>query len=439
MQNFISSLSRRTFLKLGAMTSAAGVAGTASASAAAAKTNPKGSGKISFWHHYTSDGERAGFAKVVDAFKVKSPGITLDITTVTNDDWMTKYIAATAAKSGPDTLMVTAARFKDMKKIGGLKDITTYVKNWPAKDGVSTTIGAFTDRGKSYGVPWFTFIDWMYYRKDLFDAAGITKPPATLEEFRQTAIALTNPSKNQYGFAMRGGSGGGGFIPKMIHAWNGPFINPRTLLRQVKFETVRDAVSFWVNLSVKDKAVVPTVTSDGFAQIMANFQTGKAAMVMHHTGSFVQVAGYFKYGTQVETAAMPAGPGASTGFTSPLAHGIFDSTKNPNAGFEWISYMGEAPAQVTFLKETGYFPTAASASEDAYVGATPQYKVALKAIGVYDTEYTFPGYTNWVSNTCLPEFQKALTGSQTAEKAARNIYDELGRVCTAASKALLSK
>ena len=238
---------------------------------------------------------------------------------------------------------------------------------------------------------------------------------------------------------MRGGSGGGGFIPKMIHAWNGPFINPRTLLRQVKFETVRDAVSFWVNLSVKDKAVVPTVTSDGFAQIFANFQTGKAAMVMHHTGSFVQVAGYFKYGTQVETAAMPAGPGASSGFTSPLAHGIFASTKNPDAGFEWISYMGEAPAQVTFLKETGYFPTAASASEDAYVGATPQYKVALKAIGVYDTEYTFPGYTNWVSNTCLPEFQKALTGSQTAEKAARNIYDELGRVCTAASKALLSK
>ncbi len=439
MQNLISSLSRRTFLKLGAMTSAAGVAGTASASAAVAKTNPKGSGKIAFWHHYTSDGERAGFKKVVDAFAVKSPAITLDITTVTNDDWMTKYIAATAAQSGPDTMMVTAARFKDMKKIGGLKDITSYVKNWPASDGVSTTIGVFKDRGKNYGVPWFTFIDWMYYRKDLFDAAGIKKAPTTLEEFRQTAIALTNPSKGQYGFAMRGGSGGGGFIPAIIHAWNGTFINPRTMLRQVPFETVRDAITFWVNLSVKDKAVVPTVTSDGFAQIFSNFQTGKAAMLLHHTGSFVQVGGYFKYGTEVETAQSPSGPAAPMGFTSPLSHGIFNASKNPNAGFEWISYMGEAPAQVTFLKETGYFPTAASASQDAYVMATPQYKVALNAIGAYNSGYTFAGYDNWVANTCLPNFQKALTGSITAEKAARNIYDELGRVCTAASKALLSK
>jgi hypothetical protein len=91
------------------------------------------------------------------------------------------------------------------------------------------------------------------------------------------------------------------------------------------------------------------------------------------------------------------------------------------------------------LKETGYFPTASSASQDAYVLATPQYKVALNAIGAYNSGYTFAGYDNWVANTCLPNFQKALTGSITAEKAARNIYDELGRVCTAASKALLSK
>jgi len=60
----------------------------------------------------------------------------------------------------------------------------------------------------------------------MFDAAGIKKVPETLAEFRTAAIALTNPAKGQYGFAMRGGSGGGGFIVQALHAYNGPIISP---------------------------------------------------------------------------------------------------------------------------------------------------------------------------------------------------------------------
>ncbi len=436
MQDFMGNFSRRAFLKLGAVVGAVAAVGssTATSFAAVVKKNPKGSGKISYWNHFTGADERAGFAKVGEAFKKASPAINVDIQTITNDDWMAKYIASTVANSGPDSIMIDSSRFTDMQRIGGLREITAHHKKWEGAADVAASVGAFSVGKKVYGIPFFSFISWMYYRKDLLDAVGIKKAPETLAEFREAAIALTNPSKNQYGFAMRGGSGGGGFIPAIIHAYNGPILD-KFFKRTVEFETVRDAVTFWVNLHVKDKAVVPTVATDGYAQIFSNFATGKAAMIMHHSGTFVEVGKYWKYGTQVETLAIPKGPKSQMGFQSPLANGLFKSTQNPDAAFEWVSFIGGAPAQVEFLKATGYFPTSAAAAKEAFIAATPQYDVAVKGLKTLDTGYTFPGYTNWQNLTCLPQFQKALIGAQSAEESARNIFDELGRVCTAAAKA----
>ena len=49
-----------------------------------------------------------------------------------------------------------------------------------------------TVNGKIYGIPAFTFVDWMYYRKDWFAEAGIA-PPKTYQEFLEAAIKLYRP------------------------------------------------------------------------------------------------------------------------------------------------------------------------------------------------------------------------------------------------------
>jgi ABC-type glycerol-3-phosphate transport system substrate-binding protein len=66
--------------------------------------------------------------------------------------------------------------------------------------------------GGVYGVPAFTFIDWMYYRKDWFDQAGIAGPPRTLDEFASVARKITDPAKGRYGFGLGGGAGGTSYL-----------------------------------------------------------------------------------------------------------------------------------------------------------------------------------------------------------------------------------
>jgi multiple sugar transport system substrate-binding protein len=434
MQDFIGNLSRRTLFKISAMAGAVAAAGSSTTSAFASRVNKKGIGKMTYWNHFTGAPERAAFALTTEAFKKASPAIEADIQTVTNDDWMAKYIASTTAKSGPDAVMIDVSRFTDMLRIGGLRDITTYNKQWPGREAVATDTAAFSENRKVYGVPFFTFIDWTYYRKDFFEAAGIKKEPTTLEEFREAAIATTNPSKGQYGFAMRGGSGGGGFIVNVLHAYNGPIISP-SFKATLSLDAAVEAMRFWVNLAVKDKAVVPTVATDGYAQIFSNFYQGKAAMVMHHGGSFIDVGLNLKYGSEVMTLARPKGPKSILGFQAPLANGVFRHAKNPDAAFEYVSFLGGPTAQTTFLKGTGYFPTSTEAAKDTFISSNRQFDTAIAGLGSLPLTYTFPGLTAWRDLTCLPEFQKCLTGRQTPEGAAKVIVDRLKVVANAAAVA----
>ncbi|MCX6425713.1 MAG: extracellular solute-binding protein [Actinobacteria bacterium] len=360
--------------------------------AAPVAVNKPGTGVVNYWNHFTAAAERAGFESVTKGFKAASPNIDLKVETIQNPDWMTKYINAVISKSGPDALMVTQARLADMSRIGGLVDLTARAAAWPDfTDNPATVNSALSLNGSQYALPVFAFIDWGYYRPDFFAAKGIKKVPTTLEEFRLTAIELTNPDKKIYGFGLRGGAGGGGFVTKLLHAFNGPIYDTKTRKATLELDAAVDALRFWVRLGTKD----------------------------------VEITTPLKAEIEVKTFNYPKGPKAEMTNISPLGNGLFKGTTNPDAGFEWITYWSSKKAQVDFLQATGYWPTATGASSDPFIKNTPAFRTAENALKIGWTSYTFPGVENWEINTILPNVQKALNETITPEQAARNIWTEL--------------
>ena len=67
--------------------------------------------------------------------------------------------------------------------------------------------GSYTWDGKLYGLPIYAEVTILYYRKDLYDAAGL-KVPATLDELEANAAKLNKPPKT-FGIALRGLRGEG--------------------------------------------------------------------------------------------------------------------------------------------------------------------------------------------------------------------------------------
>ncbi len=401
--------SRRTFLK-GAAVSAAAVAlaGRLPLTVRAAQSK-----KISYWHHFTSQSEFDGMAEVIALFKKKAPDIELAPENIPNADYMAKFTAAVAAETRPDTAMIASERLADMVAMNGLIDITERVNKWDQKKYFpANRWEGITQDGKIYGIPAFTFVDWMYYRPDYFAEAGITKVPTTLAEFQDAAIKLTDPAKNRFGFGMRGGGGGAQFVVDMLEAFGSPILKDgKVAIDRAK---AIDAMKFWSELFTKYKAVPPSAPGDAYRQIMEGFKTGQTAMVWHHSGSLAEIKGAL--GDKFRTAVKPTGPAAPTTRVSYLYNGIMKND-NADAAWAWISFWGEADPAIAFLDKTGYFPSSEQVSGDKRITENPLYASAIEAAKVGRLPPSFVGYSGWSTNVALPAFQKILTGSLTVEKA----------------------
>jgi multiple sugar transport system substrate-binding protein len=328
---------------------------------------------------------------------------------------MAKFTAAVQADSRPDTTMIASERLADMVAMNGVLDLTDRVNNWELKqyfpDNRWTSI---TLDGKIYGVPAFTFVDWMYYRKDWFDEAGIAVP-TTFEEFRQAAIALTDPEKGRYGFGLRGGGGGQGFIMDMIESFGSPIVDADGKPAIDRNKAI-EAMTFWSGLYTTDKVVPPSAPEDSYRQIMEAFETGQTAMVWHHTGSLVEISGRLKAGVEFSTAVKPAGPVENISRVSYLYNGLMKDT-NGDAAWAWVAFWGENDPAIAFLEETGYFPVTEAVAEDARITENPIYKAALDVVAIGRPPLSFVGVSGWGTDVLLPAFQKILVGDYSVEEA----------------------
>src|SRR6185312_151757 len=157
-------------------------------------------------------------------------------------------------------------------------DLTERIDAWPGKaDFPDDRWTGITVDGKIYGIPAFTFVDWMYYRKDWFDAAGL-KPPTTYAEMTAAAKALTDPAKGRYGFAMRGGEGGGKYVIDVMEAFGAPLVGADGKIGLDRDAAIA-AMTWYAGLLTTEHVVPPSAPNDGFQQVMQSFQTGQTAML----------------------------------------------------------------------------------------------------------------------------------------------------------------
>jgi len=206
-------------------------------------------GAINYWHHFTSTTEFQGLERVVALYRQRNPGLTVTQENIPNPEYMAKVTASVVANARPDTGMVSTERAKDLVAMRAMVDIDSRVRGWSRFSEYSADAwsGATVDN-KIYGIPAFTFVNWMYYRKDWFAEAGLA-PPKTLAEFQAAAIKLTDPSKNRYGFSMRGGAGGFSFVLDMIESFGSPIVvNGKPAMDRAK---AIEAVSFWSELHTR--------------------------------------------------------------------------------------------------------------------------------------------------------------------------------------------
>jgi multiple sugar transport system substrate-binding protein len=381
------------------------------------------SGDISYWHHFTSDSEMAGLEQITNVFEEEYPGTSVVSENIPNADYMTQFTTAAVGGALPNTAMATSDRIPDMLALGGLVDLTERFDAWDGNTGIDPALmtGATID-GQIYGIPAFLFIDWLYYRKDWFDEAGLTAPD-TWDALREAAIALTDADNDRYGFGLRGGDGGQGAVQGIMRAYGGLSMDDAGV-PVIDRDKAIEAITFYAGLYTTDKVVPPSAPNDSYSQIMQAFRTGQTAMVLHHTGSLAEISADLEPNVAFSTAMVPAGPVMRVQGVAPQYNGMCKED-NGDTSWAWLTEWASPDAAVALLEATGYFPASSIAAQDPRITENPIYAPAIEAIPIGVLPLSFVGAPGWAGTSVLPAFQQVLTGQATPEEAVDQMIADL--------------
>ena len=135
-----------------------------------------------------------------------------------------------ATKGGQfDVMTIGAYETPIWGKQGWLTTLDDLGDDYDYKDIIPQVKDALSVDGKLYSVPFYAESSFTYYRKDLFEKAGLTMPEKpTYEQIAQFADKLTDKKTGTYGICLRGKPGWGenmAFLTSAANAFGGEWFN----------------------------------------------------------------------------------------------------------------------------------------------------------------------------------------------------------------------
>lgn len=145
---------------------------------------------LTFWHNSTTGPGKAYWEDTAAAFEEANPGVTVEIQSIQNEEMDGKLQTALNSGDAPDIFMARGGgKLADIVKAGQVMDLTDGITD-ASKQALGGVLSAFEIDGKNYGMPTSVLPSGIFYAGDLFEAAGITTPPATIDELETADTAL---------------------------------------------------------------------------------------------------------------------------------------------------------------------------------------------------------------------------------------------------------
>jgi multiple sugar transport system substrate-binding protein len=378
--------------------------------------------EVNFWYHF--DNADNPMSELVAKFEAANPGITINAENVPWNSYYDQLYTSIAANNGPDVAMVKMTAQPRLIEMEALEPIDDRLASWPGKADIQDNLFNLTAAadGTHYYLPVQYVVLYLYYRADLFEAAGLT-PPTTCDELRTDAIALTKDSNGDgqtdvYGFGFRGGKGGHDHWASLTLSHDGAGFGPGELTSAAGVA----GTQFVLDLFQKDKVFPPSAPNDGFKEVIGAFQGGTTAMTIHHIGSSADMVKAL--GDKVSAVPVPECGGGNWTAFGDESTAVFAAAEDKDAAWKWATFLSSAGNNAEFNKATGQLPVTKTDTanwtlhEKRFVDATT---ASLPFAHLYPNVSETADFANTVWPIAM---QRALIGEITAEEMNAEI-DEL--------------
>jgi len=218
--------------------------------------------------------------KLSPAFEKANPDIQLKWVILEENVLRQRATTDITTNSGQfDVMAIGTYEAPQWGKRGWLVPMTNLPADYDLDDVVKSARDGLSYNGQLYALPFYVESSMTFYRKDLFQAAGLTMPDQpTYDQIKQFADKLTDKSKGQYGICLRGKAGWGenmAFVSTVVNTFGGRWFD-MNWKAQLDTPEWHKAVTFYSDLLKSDGP--PGASSNGFNENLTLMSSGKCAM-----------------------------------------------------------------------------------------------------------------------------------------------------------------
>jgi multiple sugar transport system substrate-binding protein len=156
--------------------------------------------KITFWHMEQPPYRVERFQMLIDEFNAANPDIEVAQEPQSWNDIYTKAPAAIAAGNAPEILFAIPDFTPILKDLGAVQPVEDFVAELDAAHKYyPAAITPYTYDGHTWAVPMWNMVHSLWYRKSVFQEAGV-EVPVTWDQWLAATEALTK--EGQYGIGL---------------------------------------------------------------------------------------------------------------------------------------------------------------------------------------------------------------------------------------------
>ena len=428
-------LSRREFLKLGG----AGLAGAAMLGAAgcggSTVNQTKGVTNLVFSFGPDSSGS---LQSVIDKFNKQYKGqiqVTYREMPSDTDGYFNQLRTELQAGASPiDIIGGDVTWPAQLAENGWILDLSDRFKPQMRQKYVDAAIQSVSYKNGIWGVPFFTDAGLMYYRKDLLDKSGISKPPQTWGEFKGVAKQVRDESGTKYGFIFQGAEYQGGIVDAMEYVWShgGNALEKKSQAVIINKPDPVDGLQTERSM-ITDGVAPQIVTIYKEPETAAAFLNGETVFARNWPYMYGLISDPTQSSIKPEQVGISAIPQAD-GFKSYSGLGGWNmylnaaSKDKADAAWEFMTFASGPKIARSRAIDGGFLPPLQSLYEDqSILDKVPVARFAKEALQSARPRPVSPYYSD-LSIVMSQKFSQSLQGDMKPKQAAQSLATEMRNV-----------
>jgi multiple sugar transport system substrate-binding protein len=386
------------------------------ASAAPASQAPEAStgnvsGELTVWG---MGNEGAKLDVLAKDFMAKYPDVKVNVTPVDWGQAVAKLQTAIGGKQTPDISQMGTDMMGQFATTGALEPVPS---NFDPSTYFESAWNTGVVDGTAYGVPWYVETRLLYYRTDIAEKAGITKPPTTWDELKAMAKAMQEKGGAQWGISL----GTKNYQELAPFIWsNGGDIYNGTDFTLDSPQAV-DALTFYD--SFFKEGLAPKSVPEGF-DITPAFVKGTHPMFFSgpwHIG-LIKDAGGADIEGKWAVAPIPK-KDSSTSFVGGSNMVVFKDSKNKDAAWAFLQYLSDPATQVKWYQEATDLPAVQSAWDDPTLKDDKDVQMFGQQLSETKAPPAIPTWSE-VADAINQTMEKVTTGDESPEQGAQEMQQQ---------------